>query len=580
MMGMHSKWGIRGKLLIHNTIAFLLLVFVLVLAIYANRSNESLLRVKGNLSAVSTSLRPLSRYAVSVALSDEDFNGRKQAVDHYKEVLLNKVDTLLLSVRNDGVKKKLAPLVPSVDTLLEQLNRFDEYDGQYVASVGSVQDALKRGAVLVTESGLGGREAQRYAEISVDVMGHLYDEEIDDDEFSQIVNRLRGIKDLAGVQETSEGMSFSGLIDTLQRVNGHMNSYILQRNAILRTVNSIETIIAGAESLEVQVVSAMQRKIHVIYWVVFIVVSVVLYFFSRRLAQNLAVPLQVVSSVLQRYRDGDIAEVGERWGFYNRNDEVGVMAQSLGELGVKLREVLGQMHEVGASLIEANAQLTQSAGMISEGASRQASESEQVSSTVEEMTASMQQTSDNAQQCETINAKSMNSLAHLRETMEQSAEVVASIGERIGVMNGIAQQTNILALNAAVEAARAGEHGRGFAVVAAEVRKLAEQSAKAADEVVGLVRNAVKVADEATQEFNAISPDLQEASRLTQEVSAAAQQQRIGTDQINTSVQELTEVAQGNAASSEELAASAENLKDMADRLNELLGYYHMEEKA
>ncbi len=580
MMGMHSKWGIRSKLLIHNTIAFLLLVFVLVLAIYANRSNESLLRVKGNLSAVSTSLRPLSRYAVSVALSDENFNGRQQAVDHYKEVLLTKVDTLLLSVRNEGVKKKLAPLAPSVDTLLVQLNRFDEYDGQYVASVGSVQDALKRGAALVTESGLGGRVAQRYAEISVDVMGYLYDEEIDDDEFSQIVNRLRGVKDLAGVQETSEGMSFSGLIDTLQRANGHMNSYILQRNAILRTVNSIETIIAGAESLEVQVVSAMQRRIHVIYGVVFFVVSVVLYFFSRRLAQNLAVPLQVVSSVLQRYRDGDIAEVGERWGFYNRNDEVGVMARSLGELGVKLREVLGQMHEVGASLIEANAQLTQSAGMISEGASRQASESEQVSSTVEEMTASMQQTSDNAQQCETINAKSMNSLAHLRETMEQSAEVVASIGERIGVMNGIAQQTNILALNAAVEAARAGEHGRGFAVVAAEVRKLAEQSAKAADEVVGLVRNAVKVADEATQEFNAISPDLQEASRLTQEVSAAAQQQRIGTDQINTSVQELTEVAQGNAASSEELAASAENLKDMADRLNELLGYYHIEEKA
>lgn len=77
MMGMHSKWGIRSKLLIHNTISFLLLVFVLVLAIYANRSNESLLRVKGNLSAASTALRPLSRYVVSVALSDEDFNGRQ-----------------------------------------------------------------------------------------------------------------------------------------------------------------------------------------------------------------------------------------------------------------------------------------------------------------------------------------------------------------------------------------------------------------------------------------------------------------------------------------------------------------------
>ena len=579
-MGVHSKLSIRGKLLIHNSISFLMLVFVLVLAIYANRSSEALLRVQGNLSAVSSSLLPLSRYVGSIASNQEDFEKRKQTVGLYSDVLLANVDTLLLSVRNRRVKNELSQIAPSVDILLDELHRFNVCNSEYAASVRSVQSILKRGAALVAEVGQEGRFAQEYAKISIDVMGHLYEEEIDDAEFSGMVNRLHSMKDLAMERGTPAERRFSRLIDTLQQANSLMDNYVQQRDVVLNSVGSIETIIARTERLELQVVAAMQRRIHVIYGVVFFVVSVVLYVLSRRLALNLAIPLQVVSSVMERFRDGDITEVGDRWSFYHRKDEVGVMARSLGELGVKLREVLGQMHEVGASLIEANAQLTQSAGMISEGASRQASESEQVSSTMEEMTASMQQTSDNAQQCETINAKSMNSLAHLRETMEQSAEVVASIGERIGVMNGIAQQTNILALNAAVEAARAGEHGRGFAVVAAEVRKLAEQSAKAADEVVGMVQNAVKVADEATQEFNAISPDLQEASRLTQEVSAAAQQQRIGTDHINTSVQELTEVAQGNAASSEELAASAENLKDMADRLNELLGYYHIEEKA
>ena len=172
----------------------------------------------------------------------------------------------------------------------------------------------------------------------------------------------------------------------------------------------------------------------------------------------------------------------------------------------------------------------------------------------------------------------MESLTRLNQITQQSAQVIASIGDRIGVMNGIARQTNILALNAAVEAARAGEYGKGFAVVAIEVRKLAEQSAKAADEVVSMVLNAVKIAETAKEQFNAITPELQEASRLTQEVSAAVQQLRIGTDQINSSVQELTEVAQGNAASSEELAASADGLQATAERLNALLNYYHVEE--
>lgn len=316
---------------------------------------------------------------------------------------------------------------------------------------------------------------------------------------------------------------------------------------------------------------------YTVCWTVFAFAAGLLYVLSRRLARRLAVPLHRVSLVLGRFRDGNISDVNQEDNYQRRKDEVGDMARSLSGLGQKLREVVGEMHQVGASLVEANAQLTQSASAISDGASRQASESEQVSSTVEELAASMQHTSDNAQQSDVISAKSIDSLTHLQEVTQQSANVVETIGEHIGVMNGIAQQTNILALNAAVEAARAGEYGRGFAVVAAEVRKLAEQSAQAADVVIDLVSKAVRVARTASEQFKAIMPDLAESRRLTQEVGAAAQQQRVGTDQINNSVQELTQVAQGNAASSEQLAASAANLKETADRLNQLLNYFHTE---
>ena len=314
------------------------------------------------------------------------------------------------------------------------------------------------------------------------------------------------------------------------------------------------------------------------YGVAYALVAIVLFLLLRLLAKDLAHPVKTVSSILENFRDGRIVRLNDARSMKERGDEIGVMVRSVGGLGEKLREIVGAMHRVGAALMEANVQLTQSAAAISQGASRQASESEEVSSTVEEMTASMLQTSDNAKQSEVINAKSMESLTRLNQITQQSAQVIASIGDRIGVMNGIARQTNILALNAAVEAARAGEYGKGFAVVAIEVRKLAEQSAKAADEVVSMVLNAVKIAETAKEQFNAITPELQEASRLTQEVSAAVQQLRIGTDQINSSVQELTEVAQGNAASSEELAASADGLQATAERLNALLNYYHVEE--
>ncbi|HYX08185.1 MAG TPA: methyl-accepting chemotaxis protein, partial [Bacteroidales bacterium] len=145
-----------------------------------------------------------------------------------------------------------------------------------------------------------------------------------------------------------------------------------------------------------------------------------------------------------------------------------------------------------------------------------------------------------------------------------------------GIINDIAFQTNILALNAAVEAARAGEHGKGFAVVAAEVRKLAERSKVAADEIVSLSVKSVKTTEDAGNMIDDLIPEIQKTARLVQEITAASLEQNSGADQVNGAIQQLNQVTQQNAAASEELATSAEEMANQAEQLRDSISFFRI----
>jgi methyl-accepting chemotaxis protein len=158
------------------------------------------------------------------------------------------------------------------------------------------------------------------------------------------------------------------------------------------------------------------------------------------------------------------------------------------------------------------------------------------------------------------------------------------IADIIGVIDGIAFQTNILALNAAVEAARAGEQGRGFAVVASEVRSLAQRSAEAAKEIKGLIGASVdkvetgsKLVTDAGATMNEIVASVQRVSDIIGEITASAAEQSDGIGQVNTAVVQLDQMTQQNAALVEQSAAAAESLKDQAIRLNQVVGAFRVE---
>ncbi|HKL08413.1 MAG TPA: methyl-accepting chemotaxis protein, partial [Bacteroidales bacterium] len=257
-----------------------------------------------------------------------------------------------------------------------------------------------------------------------------------------------------------------------------------------------------------------------------------------------------------------------------QQDEVGMLAKALNRMVVQLRDIVETVDLSADNIASASQQTSSGSQQLSQGANEQASSAEEVSSSMEEMASNIQQNTDNAQQTEKISVEASEGIKKVAEAAQESLESIRQIADKITVVNDIAFQTNILALNAAVEAARAGEHGKGFAVVAAEVRKLAERSKVAADEIVGLSNKSVKVTEDAGEFMMEIIPNIEKTAKLVQEISAASMEQNSGADQVNNAIQQLNQVTQQNAAASEELATSSEELSSQADQLKDNISYF------
>lgn len=261
-----------------------------------------------------------------------------------------------------------------------------------------------------------------------------------------------------------------------------------------------------------------------------------------------------------------------------------VSVSNNGELDIALSEMIRNLNNIASNIntganniASASEQMSSNAQQLSQGAAEQAASSEQVTSSLEEMGASIQQNTDNSQQTEVISVKAAEGVANVADASNKSLDSIKNIAEKISIINDIAFQTNILALNAAVEAARAGEHGRGFAVVASEVRKLAERSKVAANEIEILSKSSVKVTEDTKILMEELAPEISKTAMLVKEITASSIEQNSGTRQINEAVQQLSQVIQQNSASAEEMASSSEELSSQSEMLKQMISFFKID---
>lgn len=290
------------------------------------------------------------------------------------------------------------------------------------------------------------------------------------------------------------------------------------------------------------------------------------------LATRLTAPLLTTAKVAKRLADGDLnAEIP-----VGHDDEVGQMLDSLRLMTQRMIGVIKQAQDASHSMLNISDHLHTSAQGLFQGNSKQAAGVAQTLSAINAMDAIVNHNAKQANRTYESSRQSVVMVDEGSEAVTETIQVIKDIIAKINIIEDIAEQTNLLALNAAMEAARAGQHGKGFGVVAREIRKLAENSRRAAEDITALADRSMAVSHRTGHLFQQIVPSIQATSTLMATIAQSSVDQNQGIHQISQAMVQLDEVTQDNATAAEQLAASSEAMMAQIKQLQQAMAYFRV----
>ena len=482
----------------------------------------------------------------------------------------------------------------SLKSLADSTDRFSNYVrgiNARATMAESVRTAVDRRAIAVRNLVLVSKPDELAAERTAVTQAH-----------QDVQARLAKLKEMGQAAGASEEVrAMVGKIDNIEQaygpialdivklaLEGRRDEAITKMNedcrphlaALVAAVEEYQSFTMKREEAQVQEAAAAystQRNLLIAACLAALAAAAISGFLiARGLSRALGAEPAELGAAARRVADGELTSIP------GANDApAGSVLASLGAMQSSLSDIVGQVRGASESIATGSAQIATGNADLSQRTEEQASALQQTAATMDQLGTTVRNNSDNAKQANKlavgaseVATRGGDVVSRVVGTMKGINDSSKRIADIIGVIDGIAFQTNILALNAAVEAARAGEQGRGFAVVAGEVRNLAQRSAAAAKEIKSLITGSVEqveqgssLVDEAGRTMEEIVGAIRRVSDIVAEISAASVEQSSGVSQVGQAVSQMDQVTQQNAALVEESAAAAESLRQQAQRL-------------
>ncbi len=306
-----------------------------------------------------------------------------------------------------------------------------------------------------------------------------------------------------------------------------------------------------------------------VFFVLLIVFGIFTVFFVR---QFITKPINIVVNAMKKISNKQINFHIEE----TQKDEIGELYRSINEINNNFQEIITNINTITTAVLDTSNQLNMLSLQITERANIQASTTEEIAASMEQMVATINSNTGYAEITGNSSTKSANGIKKSNKIFKQTIKSVSEISEKITIITEIADKTDILSINAAIEAARVGEAGRGFGVVAQEIRKLADKTKLASDEINRLSREGQVISKSAGEELARTIPEIVQSAKLVNEIVLASREQQNSVEAINISVLQLSDITNENTSSAAEMSISAEKLSAQAEELRNLISIFEI----